>query len=238
MRIGLLGVFTTFALACAASNDVEPPGDTATGTESSGGGACIPGYEGCACAAGECLQGLQCLSDLCVMVPDVGESSTDDEASASSSGTEPESESSGMEPLTDTSTGADAATTGESSTTEIAPECMPDEVACEEGSLSTCVDGAWTEETCTDVCAATGYFDMGCADAATCLCEGFSDPTCEAGVTNYCACYEVYVGMPCDAGQIAAYYGGCFDGSDPQAVACFADYPGIESCDAAVQACL
>jgi hypothetical protein len=229
--VGLAGGVSCGGAAPATSSDDTTGAESSVET-SSGGPTCTPGYEGCPCAAGLCLMGLACYSDLCVMAPDPTTStSIDPDSSSGATGTE---SSTG-----DTSSDSGPAeSSSESSSTGPVAECMPDETACAEGMYQTCVDGSWQNETCNDVCAPNGYASSGCADALTCLCDQPTDDHCNLGVTALCFCIE-QSGSSCSADDETSFYDTCFDGSEP-AVGCFADLVmnNTIDCNVAIDTCL
>lgn len=217
-----------------ASTEAESTGAPATtgAPETTGAPACTPGYEGCPCMDGVCLQGLSCFSDLCVDVG--GETSVDPESSGA-----PAESSSSQDGGPESSTSTAAESSSESSSTMLEPACTDGEVTCEGATLTTCVDETPTDESCDDVCAATGFTSSGCADAESCACDGYLDGTCELGTSGYCYCLEQQGGGVCDTALFDMVYGLCFDGSEP-GVACLASYDtggGTFACDAAINAC-
>ena len=250
MRIVTAPVLSALWLVLACGSTAQSPGpDTETGPGSSSGvvgstsdgsseGACIPGYEACACTPeGLCLMGLQCLSDLCVEMPagDTSGAAESTGAAASTTGTD------------DTTTANDSSSSssggGESSSTGEPPPVCPDgDTFCAAGTenLSTCVDGQWVESTCTEHCAALAY-DQGTCDDATqqgCICSEPNDADCSLGVAALCYCYEVY-GSSCDQDMQDTFYATCVDDSDPS-VACFGAHviQGGIDCEMAIADCL
>lgn len=202
--------------------------------ETSGAPSCIPGYEGCPCMDGACLQGLSCFSDLCVDVG--GESSVDPE----SSGAPAESSSSEAESSEAESSSTGDASSSESSSTMVEPACTDGEVSCESGTLTTCVDETPAEQSCDDFCAPSGFTSSGCEDVDSCLCDGYLDASCQLGASAYCYCYEWAGAGTCTTADYNDLYGTCFDGSEP-AVECFGDYVdggGQIDCNTAISACL
>lgn len=237
-----------FALACgstSAAPDTDGdagPGSTSSaatpGESSSGGAACVAGYEGCPCTPdGACLAGLTCLSNLCVDVPDAGTTgdapgSTGDAVASSSSSGDAAS-----------STGEPGTTTDASSSTgEPPPACPSGDTFCAAGTatLSTCVDGAWVESSCVESCAALAYDEGTCDDATQqhCVCASPNDPDCQLGAAALCYCYQEF-GSPCDEALQLEFYDSCVSGSEP-AVACFGDHvvSNMIDCNAAVDDCL
>jgi hypothetical protein len=242
--VGVLGL-----LAACGADDAPADDEDTTGVEPGDeSGACIPGYEGCACAPGDvCLGELACLSQICV---DMGPSA---ETSTGGADTTPAEESTGGEetstssPVTaDGSTSQESSTTepastDESSTTALEPVCFEGDNYCnaEDSMFMTCVEGQWQESTCVEQCALTGYGSPGCADTDGCLCEGFTDIACEEGSLGLCYCAEVDFAIPCTTEQWTEFYDQCIAGVDY--AVCFIDYPYIDGppdCAAAEAACL
>lgn len=222
------------------STGAEPTTAPATGSETSDE-TCFAGYETCPCfEGGLCLDGLQCLSGLCVEMPamaSTGEIGEDGESST--------------DPIDDTSTGmpVDPSTSesegGESSSTGSEPECFEGDTYCaaDGGTLLSCVEGSWAEQSCEESCLTTGHTGTVCAEnQQECVCDGFSDADCELDVEVLCYCYfENYVGESCSADQIEEFYQWCYQDTDP-VVACFGSYydPGGAGldCMGAIDNCL
>lgn len=239
----LLAIVGVTACGDAPANDEGTTGvdaDSSTGEPS-----CTPGYEGCPCADGVCLAGLSCFSDFCVMADDP------DTASASSGSVDPDDGTTAMPGTedaegssSDDAIGPEGTTDGESSDAEsstTAPpiECTPEETACADETYQTCVDGAWQDAACDDVCAATGYASSGCADDVSCLCDEPTDTNCQNGAAGYCFCVEEAGAGTCTEDDYVGFYEGCFDGTVPE-IDCFGGYVmnGQIDCQAAIDGCL
>lgn len=239
-RLRALALLCT-VVGCAAPATATTEGSTGTGTGGSSTGAessgpqlptgtgeapCYAGYEGCACTPeGLCLEGLQCLSDLCVEAVD-GTTSTGAAESSTSTSSTGDGSSSGI---------------GESSSSTGPEPCDTDVPVCEMGgsTLRTCVDGAWVESDCTDECAAMAY-DSGTCDATTeqsCACVGPNDDACWLGALALCYCYQEY-GEVCGDPELAVFYGNCVTDTDPS-VACFGEHVvnGTIDCEVAINDC-
>jgi hypothetical protein len=239
--------FCLLALAC---NDdaLQTPDQTDTDpiVASTGEELCIPGHEACACAAGGvCLDGLQCLSELCVEMP-VADSSSDGgttEGSGTTSAVDDESTSSTGAESTESSSSSTSG--GEESSTSTGPttECFDGDTFCQLGSglHLTCVEDEWIAAPCADSCLVTGHTGEDCADnQQECVCEGFSDYDCEIAMEVTCYCYfEEVLGDGCTSEDRENLYQMCFQDTEP-AVACMGSYftdAGLD-CDAAVDNCL
>lgn len=168
-------------------------------TSSSGDAECYAGYEKCPCMDGLCLDGLVCLSDLCVQ-PAIEGSSEDGESSTTVA-----AESSG-----DSSTAVDTGSSEESSTTVVPDGCLDDDNYCDDDTLQVCADGFWQYTSCSDWCAELGYLSPGCATADACLCDGFADEVCTVGAFNICVCAEADYDIPCTDEQMKEYYDQCW----------------------------
>lgn len=167
---------------------------------------CHAGYEKCPCMDGLCLDGLVCLSDLCVQ-PAIEGSSEDGESSTSTVG--------------DSSSDGAGSSSDESSTTAVFDDCLDHDNYCDGNVLQVCDDGYWEYTTCDDVCAEDGYLSPGCATPDACLCEGYADATCDVGAWNLCVCAELDYDIPCTAAQQQEFYDECWTGAQAY-VECFA----------------
>ncbi len=213
------------------------PGENTSGT--TGEAACIPGYEGCACAPeGACLSGLACYSNLCVDPGgDTSAGGSDDPPASTSS--EATTTSGALDTSTgDASTGA-ASQDSSSSTTAPVPECLDGDNYCADNNFQTCVEGNWEVVTCQEQCALTGYDSPGCAGTDACTCEGFTDEVCSSAAYNLCICADLDYGIPCDQEQWGVFYDECFQMLNDY-VECFYDFPidTPDDCVPAETACL
>ncbi|MBK8235598.1 MAG: hypothetical protein IPK74_08595 [Deltaproteobacteria bacterium] len=227
--VGCGGPASLVGASADSTGVVETTGPASTGPDvpaSTGDAPCYPGYEGCACTPeGACLQGLQCLSDLCVELSEGSSSTTvvDD---------------------TTTGTAGDSSSSGASeSSSSTGPEpCNADPPQCEAGgsTLRTCVDGSWVESDCEDECAPMAY-GAGTCDAMTaqsCACSEPTDDACWLSAEALCVCYQQY-GSVCGTSERDAFYASCVSGKDPT-IACFGDHVvnGIVDCPTAIDDCL
>jgi hypothetical protein len=218
-------------LALAACGGGTEAGDTTSDTSSGGAIAstgeavCYLGYEKCPCMDGLCLDGLVCLSDLCVQpAPETSSSEGGESSTTSAVVGDGSSDSS--------STGIDASSSEESTTTVIPPECLDDDNYCDDDMLQTCVDGFWQLTTCSDWCAQTGYLSPGCDTADGCLCEGYADDTCYDGAYNICVCADIDFDIPCTDEQLQIFFDQCWT-MENEFVECFSAYPIDEVADCA-----
>jgi hypothetical protein len=236
-------------LAACGGGEATATGDTSS-SDGTGPSACTPGYEACACMAGACLDGLVCLSDLCVAPVDVdtgpGESSgpgtTDTPTTATSDdgSSSTDAPSSTESSSTTAPSGDDESSSGGSSETTMAPpECLEGDNYCLDAELQTCVGGVWQQSSCADACALTGYLSPGCASADACLCEGYADEVCYDGAYNLCICADIDFDIPCTDEQLQIFFDECI-GEVNTYVECFADYPidEVADCAPAEDACL
>jgi hypothetical protein len=231
------------SLACTS----EPGSDTGDATTTTGdpttsGEVCTPGQESCACTdAGVCLEGLACLSNRCVMLPDGSTSgSTEAQESGTTMALDESSTSSSSE---DSSTGA-AESSSSSSTTATFPECEVSGTYCEAGTATmfTCVQGTWFEHLdCGEACAVDGWATGTCDPEleTTCVCDGFGDAACDIGTQAFCTCLPELGAGSCDDDDIENVYLNCFSGSWDY-VECFGAYliDGVIDCNAASAGCL
>jgi hypothetical protein len=203
--------------ACEGNGGTAADGDTTAAettsssdpvaSTTSGGAECYAGYEKCPCMDGLCLDGLVCLSDLCVQPAieasssDAGESTTTvlDDASESSS-TESSSE--------------------ESSTTVVPDNCLDEDNYCDDDTLQVCDEGFWQYTSCSDWCAEFGYMSPGCATPDACECDGYADDFCYVGAYNLCLCADVDFDIPCTEEQLQIFYDECWTMANTY-VACF-----------------
>lgn len=208
-----------------STGPLDTTGPATTGPEvpaSTGDAPCYPGYEGCACTPeGSCLQGLQCLSDLCVETP-AGSSSTTAVDDTST---------------TTAATGDSSSSGAHDSSSSTGPEpCYADPPQCEAGgsTLRTCVGGSWVESDCEDECATMAY-GAGTCDAMTeqsCACSEPTDDACWQSAAALCICYEEY-GSACPMSQADEFYASCVSGEDPS-IACFGAHVVNGSIDCAM----
>lgn len=232
MKMYRFGLWSVVLLLGACDDGNDATGDTTSSETSSSGSVastgeteCYAGYERCPCMDGLCLDGLVCLSDLCVQ-PAPETSSTDGgESDTTSAVVGDDSTDSG-------STGIETSSSEESGTTVIPPECLDDDNYCDDDTLQTCVDGFWQLTTCSDWCAQTGYESPGCATADGCLCEGYADDLCYDGAYNLCICADIDYAIPCTEEQLQIFYDECWTMANDY-VACFSDFPIDEVADCA-----
>jgi hypothetical protein len=228
-------------LACTSEpgSDASETDATTTGDPTTSGDLCTPGQESCPCMdEGLCVEGLVCLSERCVMLPDGSTSgSTEAQESGTTMALDESSTSSSSE---DSSSGAAESS---SSTTSTFPECEVSGTYCEAGTATmfTCVQGLWFEHLdCVETCAEDGWATGACDPEleTTCACDGFGDATCEIGAQAYCTCLPELGGGSCDEADIENFYFHCFDGSWPD-IECFGTYliDGVIDCNAAQQGC-
>lgn len=219
------------------STSAPEPGTSSEGEADGTTGTCFPGYETCPCfEGGLCLDGLQCLSNLCVEMPAAGSTSEVGESTSAQ-----EEDTSTGEPAESSSS---ESSDGESSTTALEPVCFDGDTFCaaEDTNMLTCVDGQWQEETCTENCLTTGHTGTNCAaNQQECTCDGFSDADCELDVEVLCVCYfSNLIGQECNDDQREEFYQWCYQDTDP-VVACFGSYydpmVGLD-CDGAISNCL
>lgn len=242
-------VFSLLAFACNDPALQTPEGtDTDPVVASTGDALCIPGYETCPCAdGGVCLDGLQCLSDLCVEIA-VAESSSEgstSEGSGTTSAVDDESSSSSAAEGSESSSSSSSSSDGEASSSSGGPdtECFEGDTFCQVGSglHLTCVDDEWIAAPCEDNCLLTGHTGDSCADnQQECVCPGFSDYDCDLAMQVTCYCYfEDLLGQSCTNDQQEQLYQMCFQDTDP-VVACFGSYytdAGLD-CAGAIDNCL
>lgn len=236
----------SLVLAACSGDETPVVGDSSSG-DGTGPSACIPGYEACPCMAGACLDGLVCLSELCVAPADAdtgpgestGPSTTDATAGTSSDGSSTGAPSSTESSGTTAALDDESSSDGSSETTVAPPECLEGDNYCGDAELQTCVDGVWQHSSCADVCALTGYMSPGCASADACLCEGYADEICYDGAYNLCICADIDFDIPCTDQQLQDFYDECI-GQVNDYVLCFADYPidEVADCAPAEDACL
>lgn len=238
-RIGALAIALVAGCGNAANADgtdettgVDATGVDATGVDATGvdgstsgvDGVCVPGWEGCPCFEDErCIEGLMCLSNHCVLVPDASSSEGDtaDEATTESSGD-----------------ATDASSSDESST-GLPDVCYDDDTYCDDDELQTCVDGQWEIVDCEDMCAGTGYSSAGCEQAETCTCDVHSDAVCDNAAYQHCLCIDALYGeVLCSPEQLEMEYQACFADTTP-ANTCWSQYNVqlIEDCEMAVAEC-
>jgi len=220
----------------------QPTSAPGTGSDGSDGSdeICYAGYEKCPCfEGGLCLDGLQCLSGLCVEIPP--------NASSSEGG---ESLTDALDDDTSTGESVDPSTSsesegGESSSTGSEPVCFDGDTFCAAmgTTMLTCIDGQWDEQSCEDSCLTTGHTGTSCAaNQQECVCDGFSDADCELDVEVLCYCYfEDLLGDSCTDDQREDFYQWCYQDTDP-VVACFGSYydqgGGGLDCQGAIDNCL
>lgn len=243
MRTTLVLLLCTLASACGGTSSASDDDSTGTtiGTSevgsSTGGPACVPGTEGCACDQGACEGELACFSEVCVMPPAPESSSSGgaDTASRTDGGT---SSTSDPEDTTRSAAESDSSTT----VAEVQPCDQEGNHVCVDGVLDTCTDEEVVTQSCDDVCAEAGYFSTGCADINRCNCEGFADAACVNITAKFCSCYAFF-GSPCDEAFEQQIYGYCFDPEIDEAlhdlVVCYGDFPTdtLDQCNAAFDVC-
>jgi hypothetical protein len=156
---------------------------------------------------GLCLDGLVCLSDLCVQ-PAIEASSEDGESSGTTA----------VEGSSESST--DESSSEESSTTVVPDNCLDEDNYCDDNVLQVCDDGFWQYTTCADWCAMSGYMSPGCATPDACLCDGYADDFCYQGAYNICVCADVDFDIPCTDEQLKIFYDQCWT-MENDYVACF-----------------
>ena len=219
------GSATGDATSGESTSSSDPSSTTAT-TSTTGEGECYAGYEKCPCMEGLCLDGLVCLSDLCVQ-PAI-EASSEDGESSSTTAIEGSSESS-----------TDESSSEESSTTVVPDNCLDEDNYCDDNILQTCDDGFWQYTSCSDWCALSGYMSPGCATPDSCLCDGYNDDFCYDGAYNLCVCADIDFDIPCTEEQLKIFYDQCWT-MENDYVACFNAYPidEVADCAPAEAACL
>jgi hypothetical protein len=221
--------------ACGGGSEATPDTDAATETSSPVDDECILGHERCGCMAGACLEGLVCLSDLCV-APAEAETSTSD-ASTGIDTVSDESTSDPIDPTTDPGTttdatedtstddGAETSTDDgatESSTGDPEPACLHGDNYCDDGTFQTCTDdGQWEVSSCVEHCALLGYDSPGCASHDACNCEGFIDDFCYEALVTLCICYPAQ--FECDEEQAEEFYDLCIAGNET--LLCYGQFP-------------
>lgn len=253
MHRRILAFLLTFApLACSDDSAPSPSGDadtdlTTTTTPASGGSTadepCPPGYETCPCVEGGlCLEGLQCLSEICVEMP-VEASTSDGPIDETTSTTAPIAEESSSSTGTPEEESSTSRGEGESSSsTGVEATCFTGDTFCAAPgtTMLTCVDEQWTEAECTENCLLNGHTGTDCdANQQECVCPGFSDSDCELDMEVLCYCYfEDYINDPCTAEQREQFYQWCYQDTDP-VVACFGSYYDGTTldCDSAISNC-
>lgn len=214
---------TSGPLPGTSSTDVSSTDPIATTDDA----VCHAGYEKCPCLDGLCLDGLVCLSDLCVQpAPEPSSEGGEESSSTSASGD-------------DSSTGAGESSSEDSSTTMALEPCLDDDNYCDSGTLQTCDNGYWEYMPCPDWCALSGYDSPGCLTADACECEGYADPTCYDGAFNLCICADIDFNIPCTDEQLKIFYDECWTMANTY-VECFSAYPidEVADCAPAEAACL
>ncbi|HWB79190.1 MAG TPA: hypothetical protein VG755_29720 [Nannocystaceae bacterium] len=243
-RNGLQGIVAIALVAgCGNAGTAEGDGETssghatsldatsldATSDDPSTSGAhddtCVPGWEGCPCFEdARCIEGLMCLSNHCVLVPDAGSSEGDaTDATTTESSGDP----------------TDASSSEESSSTGLPDVCYDDDTYCDDDELQTCVDGQWVVVDCEDACALTGYSSAGCEQAEACSCDVHSDEVCDNAAYQHCICIDALYGVvSCTSAQLELEYQACFADTTP-ANTCWSQYDvqTIEDCEMAVAEC-
>lgn len=246
MRTSVLSMLALFlAVLPACGGGSEANGTEATDGNPTGGTGteCFAGYEGCACfEVTTCLEGLACLSNVCV---DSGDGTTGQTTDLPGTTGAAESESSGPSSVSgvdgsesSSSESSSGESGSESSSTGELP-CVDGTIECHDDTQQVCVLGTQDATPCEEACNLTGYHSTGCeADETACHCEDFADPTCIDGMSAFCFCLD-QVGSPCSEDNTFEYYDQCFSGASPE-IACFGDYiDGVQvACDAAIAACL
>lgn len=233
--------------ACGGGGEATPDTDAPVETSAMPDDECVLGHERCGCMAGACLDGLVCLSDLCVTpamaettaaAESTGVDTLDDESTSDT----PDDTSTTDDPTSAESTGDDASESStddganESSTGTPEPVCLQGDNYCDDNMFQTCTDdGQWEVSTCQERCALVGYDSPGCASHDACTCDGFIDDFCYGAVYTLCVCNSnIY---ECDNEQVYEFYDLCIQ--EHEILVCFGGFPYVsqQTCGPANAAC-